>query len=81
LTFNAAGSVSSHFNQVCAFNREDGVYDALVVTWPIARLLGRVVSIAHARKIVYQSPQEAVAAIRVNVSEEKEESCCHDRNV
>src|SRR5271169_2832361 len=41
----------------------------------------QVHAIAHARKIVYQSPQEAVAAIRVNVSEEQEESCCHDRNV
>jgi hypothetical protein len=41
----------------------------------------QVHAIAHTRKIVYQSPQEAVAAIPMNVSEEQEESCCHDRNV
>src|ERR1700674_1769875 len=41
----------------------------------------QVHAITHARKVVYQSPQEAVAAIRMNVSEEQEESRGHDRNV
>src|SRR6202047_1790564 len=41
----------------------------------------QVHAIAHTRKIVYQSPSAAVAAIRMNVSEEQEESCCHHRNV
>src|ERR1700723_3959284 len=40
----------------------------------------QVHAIAHARKIVYPSPKEAVGAIRMNVSEEQEESCGHDRN-
>jgi TolB protein len=38
LTLNAAGSVSNHFNQICAYNREDRDYDALVETWPNSRL-------------------------------------------
>src|ERR1700723_2684835 len=41
----------------------------------------QVHALGHARSIVYQSPKGAVAAMRRNVSEEQEESCCHDRNV